>query len=846
MQGGDEKSGPGDRRTRGNTATKSAGSTPDGPLRLLVDEATGYAVFMLSPEGLVMTWNLGAEQLEGYVAAEVVGRNFSLFYAAEAVEAGQPAYDLEVAAAAGQYEEQGWRIRKDGSRFWACVTIAALRDDQGVLRGFGTVICDLTERISAGETVARLHVDQQGVFETLAEGVILYSVGPGQVTHLELATTAACTLLGTDETTLRRMSSCPGEDWGDEEGVSICDVDGRPLPRKDLPSAVTARTGASVHDFVWGWSNGGTTRWLSSNSRPMVDEAGTTTGVVFSMVDVTERHNAQRALTAAHARFSALVEHSSDVICILGADAVVLYASPAYRAVYGEDPADRLGRPLTDRIHVEDRHGLESVLNRLVGRSNDVLSVDCRIVRADGGIRHLEVTATNHLADAAVGGIVTNSRDVTDRVETTTRLAHQAMHDTLTGLANRALLLDRVTQALARAQRTKTRCALLFIDLDHFKRINDSLGHAAGDSVLVTVANRLVAALRPGDTIARLGGDEFVLVTEGVEADSACIIASRVRQAVKEPVVIYGQAITIDCSVGITLSGSSRSEALLQQADSALYRAKAHGRGRWEMYDQAMRLDAQRRLDTEAMINRALDHDGVVVHYQPIVSLPSGRVVGSEALARIVAANRDGLVPPDEFIPVAEESGLIIPLGLQMLRRACDQQAKWAAGTDSAARPVWVSVNLSACQLRSPDLVDDVQRIVSASGLPGSALCLELTESTLMESDSSARGSLQELRDLGIGIALDDFGTGMSSLAHLRQFPVNILKIDRSFVAGLGTNQGDTEVAKSIVGLGRALGLGVIAEGVETKLQAHMLSDLGCPEAQGYLFGRPTPADLIQ
>lgn len=819
---------------RSEVSDAAAGVASEDQLRLLVDGVSDHAIFMLSPQGLVLTWNAGAQRMKGYTASEVVGRHFSLFYTPRAIQAGHPDQELQTAIRAGRYVEEGWRVRRDGSRFWASVTITALRGPAGDLQGFGKVTRDLTERLVAGDAVQRLLAEQERVFETLAEGVVLYSVGLGGVSTLEFATSAACDLLGVDEATLFAMSS------GRMPRMALSGADGQPLAAASLPYAVTARTGESIHDFVWGCSHHGTQwRWLSSNSRAILDKDGVTTGVVFSLVDITERHDAERALSAAHARFSALVEHSEDVICILDADSVVPYTSPAYLTVYGENPGERLGRRLSDRVHPEDRARFVGILRRLAERSEQVATVECRIVHPDGEVHHLEVTAANHLADAAVGGIVTNSRDVTERVETATRLAHQAMHDTLTGLANRALLLDRVTQALARGRRSNKRFALLFIDLDHFKRINDSLGHGAGDDVLVIVAERLVKVVRPSDTIARLGGDEFVVLTEeGVDYDSAQLIAERVRGAVNQPVELHGQTITVDCSVGITLSDSSRPEVLLQQADSALYRAKERGRGRWELYDQAMRQGAQRLLDTEALLRRALSHDGIVVHYQPIVSLPSGAWVGSEALVRILD-HKEGLIQPDGFISVAEDTGLIVPLGLEVLHRACEQQVAWAAAPHA---PASMAVNLSGRQLHSPHLVDDVTDILTSSGLPADALCLELTESTLLEADNSTRRALRELTDMGIALALDDFGTGMSSLAHLRHFPVTILKVDRSFVSGLGRSKDDTEVVKAVVGLGRALGLSVVAEGVETRQQAHILSGLGCPEAQGYLYGRPAPA----
>jgi diguanylate cyclase (GGDEF)-like protein/PAS domain S-box-containing protein len=802
---------------------------------LLVEGTTDHAIFMLSPEGLVLTWNAGAARIKGYSAAEVIRRHFSVFFTAEDIAAGHPDFELQTASREGSYFEEGWRVRKDGTLFWASVTITALRNEQGVLQGFGKVTRDLTERRDARDAMAQARGDQHQIFETLAEGVILYAVADGAPQRLtvEVANAAALAILGVDRSTLSSMVVEPAAHR------DIVDSNGKPMDRAALPFAVTARTGQSVSDFVWGWrTSGGERRWLSSHSRALVGPAESTAKVVFSMADITDRHNAKRELEIAHARFSALVEHGADVICIVDLDTVVRYASPAYQGVYGEDPEVRLGRPLSELIHAEDREKLLDVLTEIAVVPGMAATVECRIVRIDGTIRHLEVTAANHVSDPAVAGIVTNSRDVTDRVQTATRLAYDAMHDALTGLPNRALLLDRLGQALARAERPKSHCALLFIDLDHFKHVNDSLGHHAGDELLGVIGDRLQQILRPGDTVARLGGDEFVILAERVSNPGAAhVIAERARQAVNEPVEIVGQILSIGCSIGIALSDGNRAEVLLQQADTALYKAKARGRGRWELYDQAMRISAQRRLETEALVRDALRNEHVVVHYQPIVDLQTGAHIGSEALVRILDS-REKLVSPDDFVPVAEESGLIIPLGLEVLRQACEHHATSRRCGSAVAR---ISVNLSAKQLRTSGLVQDVSGALADAGLTGSDLCLELTESALIEADDLTRRAVQQLTDCGIAIALDDFGTGMSSLVHLREFPIRELKIDRSFVAGLGENARDTEVVKAVISLGRALGLDTVAEGVETERQATILAELGCALGQGYLYGRPAP-----
>ncbi|MDQ6838560.1 MAG: bifunctional diguanylate cyclase/phosphodiesterase, partial [Actinomycetota bacterium] len=375
-----------------------------------------------------------------------------------------------------------------------------------------------------------------------------------------------------------------------------------------------------------------------------------------------------------------------------------------------------------------------------------------------------------------------------------------------------------------------------------FKAINDTLGHAIGDQVLVTVAARLRKVIRPGDSVARFGGDEFVILTEGITSTDAVLdIADRIRKTITEPVHLEERTVTVGCSMGIALSEGHRPDALLQEADTAMYQAKAHGRNRWELYNAAMRTTARRRLDVEEHIRGALDHDRLVVHFQPIVDLITAQPAGTEALARI-RTSAGTLINPKEFIAVAEESGLIVPLGVRVLELACAQQARWVRSWPAATS---VSVNLSARQLSSSGVVDRVAATLRGHSLRPGQLCLELTESVLIDAGASTRRSIDGLKALGVTLAIDDFGTGWSSLAYLRRFPIDTIKIDRSFVGGLGVDNDDTEVVRAVIGLGHALHLTTVAEGVETPRQAGLLRKLGCDHAQGFLYGRAQPADVL-
>ena len=424
-------------------------------------------------------------------------------------------------------------------------------------------------------------------------------------------------------------------------------------------------------------------------------------------------------------------------------------------------------------------------------------------------------------------------------------LAHQALHDALTGLPNRVLVAERLEQALARAVPSGSEVAVLFVDLDHFKFINDSRGHAAGDELLVIVAERLRQVVRADDVVARFGGDEFVVVCQGQAASlEASLVAGRITDALQEPVVVDGQEIFLSASVGIAVAdGTGSPESLLRDADVAMYRAKEKGRARCEFFDATMRTGAIEHLEIRSALHRAIERDELRVFYQPVVDLGSGAVVGVEALVRW-AHPQYGLVPPASFVPLAEETGLIVAIGAWVLGQSTAQLARWRQR--SWGRSLTVNVNLSARQLRQPDLVPTLMATLLQTGVEPGALCLELTETTFMEDARSHRETLAGIRELGVGLAIDDFGTGYSSLTYLKRLPVNVLKIDQAFVRGLGEDAADTAIVKSVIDLAHALGLVVVAEGVETGDQAAHLRELGCDLAQGYFFARPQPAEELE
>jgi diguanylate cyclase (GGDEF)-like protein len=556
------------------------------------------------------------------------------------------------------------------------------------------------------------------------------------------------------------------------------------------------------------------------------------------------------------ALFRTLVQDALDVILVLADDGTIMYASPSATRLWGDIPieganagtltaeherlsAQPSGTPVAAEAPGPPEAAAAAGPPEADGREEDPYSGLWRINRHDGRELLVEVRHTDLRGDETVRGRVLTVRDVTEQHHLAEELKHQAFHDPLTGLPNRALFADRAAHGIALARRNGTTAAVLFIDLDDFKVINDTMGHAVGDELLAGVGRRLAAVVRKSDTAARLGGDEFALLIENLaEPDAVEAFASRVVAAFSEPFTVSAGSVLATATVGVaTTEDSSNVDQLLRHADLSLYAAKSEGKRQWHRYQPVLSASMVKRRELQSALEETVAKSALSVAYQPIVHLASGEVRGFEALARWPDPVR-GTVPPSEFIELAEETGLIVPLGSWVLRQAITDLARWR-GSDPSPRQPGVSVNVSARQFRDPGFVTHVRRCLDEAGLVPSGLMLELTESSLLHRDERINADLAELKHMGVRLAIDDFGTGYSSLSYLKELPFDILKIDKTFVDAIATSPVGRRFAELIIGFARALGIQVIAEGIETDEQRALLTAMGCEYGQGYLLAMP-------
>jgi len=556
-----------------------------------------------------------------------------------------------------------------------------------------------------------------------------------------------------------------------------------------------------------------------------------------------ERKQAEEALNLSKERFELVARATSDAVWDWDLASDYIWWNEGFQKLFGYTPEEiySVPDPWSGRIHPEDVERVVADINRHIDSGKSHWQDEYRFRRADGTYAFvIDRGYVVHDENAKPVRMLGSMMDVTDRKSLEDQLTHQALHDPLTNIANRALFKNRVDHALTKLARSNSSLAVLFLDLDNFKSINDSLGHAAGDKLLVSVAERLQDCLRNADTAARLGGDEFAVLVESMyRADEAVMIAERILSVFKQPFMIEGKEIFVGTSIGIAASTteSQNSEELLRNADLAMYLAKSQGKGKFVVFEPKMHAALMERIELEEDLRRGIEEEEFVIHYQPILDLESNRMLGMEALVRWMHP-RSGLLSPGRFIPLAEETNLIVPLGEWILREACRQVQTWREDYETDL-DVSVTVNISIRQFQQAELVDMVGKALKNSGLPPNSLILEITESFMMQDTEATIAKLHELKKLGVRLAIDDFGTGYSSLSYLQRFPIDILKIDKSFIDKLGQGSEGNAVARAIIMMGDSLNLKTIAEGIEHPEQINELQLMGCEAGQGFHFAKP-------
>jgi diguanylate cyclase (GGDEF)-like protein/PAS domain S-box-containing protein len=730
--------------------------------------------------------------------------------------------------------------RRDGSEVWVEVSAAPYRDEAGTIIGTMAAITDITSRREAEDALRQSEERYRTVLDDVRE-VVFSTDADGRWSYLSRA-------------------------WEPTSGRTVEESIGRPswseVHEEDRPrilAAMQALRGAgrpfrSTLRYV---HPGGGVRWVEIRSRPVRDAAGRIVGAQGTLNDVTDRKRAEEAqaeavsaLQRSEARLRAILDHAAIGISEVDLEGRILHANPAFQRILGYSREELLGRVAASLSPAEDSGITRDPVRELIAGRREVVNVEKRFVRKDGHEIWVNLVISRIEDELAPTRIVGMLQDVSERKALEAQLTRQAFHDPLTGLANRALFRDRVGHALERDVRGAEGIAVLFMDLDGFKTVNDGLGHEAGDRLLVAVGARLAQCMRAGDTVARLGGDEFGILVEKVDDDALALgVAERELQAIRAPLYLDGHEVFVGASIGVAFGRDAESaDDLLRNADVAMYTAKGAGKGRYALFEPAMYARAVERQQLEAELRPALERGEFRVVYQPIVELATGRVMGVEALVRWQHPTK-GIIQPCRFIGAMEETGLIVPVGRWVLREACARAAAWRerlAEDAESEPPFTISVNISGRQLKDEAFVGELSDVLRETGLPASALVLEITESVLMADLDATTERLAALRALGVRLAIDDFGTGYSSLSYLQRFPVDVLKIDKSFTDGIGNGPHDAALVRTIVALSSTLHLRTVAEGIEQPEQRAALEQLGCEMGQGYHFARPMGPEEVE
>lgn len=791
-------------------------------LRAVVETAP-MAIYALTIDGKVTLWNPAAAQLFGVSTVAAIGQPSPLLNSENEARLRALRADA-VCGAVVRNEELAWR-RADGVEFVLSLSLAPLRGPSGGLDGILVICNDVTGLKAASRALdAQLHFTQElievipaPIFYRRASGEYMgfnrawerffgmqRADWIGKTTRELVGEGQAGRLLSRDQEVLETGSTSIDE-------VAIRDADGK------------------LCHVVWHVG-----RFTDAEHQPA--------GIIGVMTDITEFRHVSEALESSERRFKALTESAMDIVTVLDEQGVIRYQSPSVKHLLGYEPAEMLGKNQFDLVHRDDAPAMRRDFRALIESGQMQLAAEFRVCNSKGEWRTLESIGKNCLSDPIVNGIIVNTRDITDRKAYQERIQHQAYHDALTGLPNRLLMQDRIAQAIAHAGRDGTRCVVMFIDIDNFKNINDSMGHDVGDELLCQIAERLSGAVRAQDTIARQGGDEFIVLLDQMEGhQGATRVAQKILDGLRAAFNVAGAAHHVSGSIGIALypEDGQDSATLLRNADTAMFHGKALGKNTYQFFTPQMNIAVKRRAAMETSLRAAVSRGDFALAYQPQIDLNTGEIVAVEALVRWIS-EEGGTMMPGEFIPLAEETGLISDIGYWVLRAACKQAVEWQRQGHPPRR---MAINLSARQLAEKGFLDHLQSTLEETGLAPQWLELEVTETQVMRQGEASVGLLDRIAQLGVHLAVDDFGTGYSSLSYLKRLPISKLKIDQSFVRDITVDPNDTAIVVAIINMAKSLDLEITAEGIETAGQLTLLRAKGCSVGQGFYFSVPASSE---
>ncbi|WP_420474521.1 EAL domain-containing protein [Noviherbaspirillum sp. ST9] len=799
--------------------------------RLLVQGTHDVAVFFLSPTGVIESWNEGAQRIKGYTEDEMLGKHFSIFYTEEERAAGVPERFLAEAAGKGSARTEAWRVRKSGEQFWADVALTATYDPNGKLRGFSKITYDRTREHALLKSMEESEQTAKALLESTAQAV----VGINKGGSIRLVNKAAEKMFGysRDELVGQPLEVLLPEQLWDRHANQRTDYFNHPRQR---PMGQGMELTARRRD--------GSIFPIEASINMCETPAGRM--AVSFVTDITKRKQIENELLLERSQLKSILEYSPLQVSIRDLSGRIIIANQSLAEAMGMPPEKLIGKGVFDLLPPD-------VAKRMWQRDQEAMRIN-GAVRDEEQIRLKDGTArtyatvrfpVSYINSLEPFGLCTFSLDITEQKEAELRALHAAQHDPLTDLPNRALVYEFGARLLAGAKRSGTKLAVLFFDLDRFKPINDTYGHETGDRMLQEVARRITRGIRGSDLVGRIGGDEFVAILANMESDhhvhqSAQHLLARLR----EPYHINELELRTSPSIGISLypDDGENIDTLLRHADAAMYHAKANGRNTYQFFNLEIDVGSKRAFALEQRLRQSFNESEFELYYQPIIETRTMQAIGAEALIRWRQKGAD-VVMPGEFIAAAEACGLINQLGAWVLQEACRQHVRWL---EAGLPPLRVAINVSPIQFRAHDFEKRVAEAIERSGIAPAYVELEVTESMVMREIQRTTETLEELKRLGLRISLDDFGTGYSSLSHLSQLPIDKLKVDQSFVRHIQTDKRSLVITETVIGMGKKLGVEVVAEGIESEEALELLRERDCDMGQGYLFGKPMDAGQFE